>query len=112
MSDETQVLDLRRIRKPLAGRVTLEDGSVHDVLQSRGKHYQALKAIKPSEAMERIYEIARELVPTMSNEQAQELNLDQANAIIGVAGLGVAAVEAMYPPNAESPATSTLTSPG
>ncbi len=112
MADNEGVFDVRTIRKPFAGRVRLEDGSVHEVLQSKGKHYQALKAVSSKEAMDLVYQIAAEVMPSASPQQIAELTLDQANAIIGIAGIGVAAVEAMYPPNGESPATSTSTSPG
>lgn len=108
---ETKVFDIDRLRNRLAGRIKV-DGVEHDVLQVKGGTYQSLRAAAPGEAMERVYRAVAEVCPSLTAEQVSALNLDQANAIIGIAGLGVEAVEKLYP-NEESPAAAAVsTSPG
>lgn len=103
-------VDLRKLRSPIAGQVTLNDGSVHDVLQTKSRHYHALRTASAQDATDRIFGVAREVVPSMTETQAGDLTLDEANAIIAFASGGVAMVGALYP-NVPSP-EQVPTSPG
>ncbi len=105
---DEKILDLGQIRNR-SGRVRLEDGTQHDVFPTKGRTYRGLRAATKEEAVDKVYAAAKECIPSATAEQIDELTLEQANAVLAIAGAGIAAVEALYP-NAVSPATST--SPG
>lgn len=111
MSDEPKVYEIGRLRKP-AGRIKLEDGTEHDVLQIKSRVYHSLKAAKGSAYLDSLEASARELVPTMTDEQAGELTDEDRNDIVAIAGLGVEAVQRLRVPNVAGPAASPSTSPG
>ncbi len=108
MSDG-KVFDIDRLQNAVAGTIKV-DGVPHAVLQITGAQQQSFRAARAGEAGERMYEIVAACVPTLTHERVLAFNRDQVAAIFGVSGAGVAAVEALFPPNVESPATST--SPG
>src|SRR4051812_7527168 len=102
MDDTKESIDLRRIRARIAGTLTLDDGTIHEALQMKSLQYRALRTATAEDATDRIFSIARELVPTMSDEQFGQLTLDEANAIIAFASGGIAMVGAIFP-NVSSP---------
>src|ERR1043166_1318801 len=103
--DEKKV-DLRALKAPGAGKATLNDGSEHVVLQTPGRVSQAHKPAPAGERADRAYAAAKELVPTATSEQIDDLSLTQVDALLTLAGAGIQAVEDRYP-NAVSPAAST-----
>lgn len=105
---EEKTLVLARLRKP-AGWVEFEDGTRHEVFPTRGESYQALRTAKKDQAVAAFYDAVQKCVPSATPEQVLSLDLDQVNALLGLAGSGIEAVEQLYP-NAVSPAAST--SPG
>ncbi len=109
MADETKVFDVDRLGATVAGYITVNKRR-HDVLQIKGRQQQSLRSATGRQYTERLYQVVAEVAPTLTPEEVGELNVDQANAIMGVSGAGVEAIEALYPPNADSPATPT--SPG
>lgn len=101
MSD--QVFDLRKIRNRVAGRVTIADGSEHDVIQLQSVQYQDLRSGQGD-----IFSIARMSIPTLP--VGYVMFTEEANAIISIATSGVSAVENMFP-NGNGPENDS-TSPG
>jgi hypothetical protein len=103
MSDNGKVFDLRTLKNRVAGTMRVDDDHTHDVLKLNGEQYKLLKESDSSNSVERIYTIVGEIVPTLSAGAVMKLTLDEAQAILTYAGQGIAAVEALYPPNSSSP---------
>lgn len=106
---ESKVFAIGRFRKP-AGRIALEDGTEHDVIQIKSHIYHTLNAARGEGLayIDALHAAVRELVPTLSDQQAGELTANDENDIVAISGLGVEAVEKMYAdPNVASPPTST-----
>lgn len=102
-----QAFDLSKVRTERAGTVKLTpDGREHDVQHMTSFHHHALRQATAANAVERVFEAARAMVPTFSPEEHGSLTLHQAQAILAIASEGIQAAEALVP-NVERPATPT-----
>jgi hypothetical protein len=100
-------INLTSLRRP-AGVIEI-DGKKHDVLKLNGRQRQRIVSAD-TPLVPDAYEVVAELVPTLAADGGHlALDADQVNAILLLAGQGLAAVEAMFP-NGASPETPT--SPG
>jgi hypothetical protein len=111
---EAKTYPIGQFRKA-AGRIALEDGSAHDVMQIKSRIRQTLKAATAETYIDLMTAAVRELVPTLTDAQDGELTDEDRNDIIAIAGLGVEAVERIHAAalkNGDSPAADGSTSPG
>lgn len=105
--DTTKPFDLSRVRSAPAGSIKLTpEGEAHDVKQTTSAQHHYLKTAVAGNAVERVFEVARDVTPTIPAEDHSKMTLKEAQAILGIASGDVAAVEEMYP-NADQAAAPT-----
>jgi hypothetical protein len=95
--DEIKVVDIGRLSKAVAGRITLDDGTTHDVLKATGRTIQSIRAARGADSSTAMFEAVRKCVPSLPAEAELDLTMEQATMVFGIATAGVAAVEAMFP---------------
>lgn len=78
-------------------------GAMRKVRQPDGKHYRMGIRLQTQPSVNEAYELAGWLVPELTSEEVESLNIHQVMAIATFAGAGVAGVESLYP-NAVRPA--------
>lgn len=98
-----RIIRIQDVRNPVAGKLQLDDGSVHDVLKMTGVQYQAVQSIDASDAATALYDLAAEVAPTIPKETLLAFDKDVVQVILKIATVGIEALEQMYRPNAESP---------
>lgn len=102
--------DVSRVRKTApAGTITLvAGGPVHTVLHMRAKHHHALKTARAGKGdpVAVIFDMVKEVVPTMTDDEHGNLTMEEARAILEISASGIAAVEDTIP-NANGPVTPT-----
>lgn len=109
---EVPTIDMTRLRARVAGRITLEDGTVHDVMKAKRRHYKALRALQAENATDALFTLAGQCAPTLTQEQLDDFEIEDAQVVLSIAMGDIKAVEATLLPNGASPATDSSTSPG
>ena len=107
-----KILRIDALKNTVAGVLEI-DGAEHNVLQPTLRAQQVVLALQESATSENLAELlkaVRQVVPSLSDEQFESLNTDQALAIMTLAGGNIEAVEKAFP-NAVGP-ESNSTSPG
>ena len=104
-----KVLRLADVQNAVAGPLVTAKGVRHDVRQLDFDAHQALQQADDATGIDVLRSAVGRVVPTMTPEEIGALTVASAQAILMLAGAGIAAVEGAFP-NAVGPET-TQTSP-
>lgn len=105
----TAVYPLTALRNPVAGVIDV-NGTHHNVLKPNGLQYQEIDALNATTPVARLYDLTRQLVPTLPESELMQFDKDMCGHVLVIASQGVQAVERAFP-NADSPDGGS-TSPG
>lgn len=111
----TKVIDLRALQSRIAARVVLfDDDAEHDVLAMPGDGYHKIKAAGANPDLAVLYEVAAQILPSLSPSEIGRLVPSVVGQIIEVSMTGIDDVETTDPNAvrlATDPAATPPTSP-
>ena len=92
-----KVLKLNALRNPVAGQIELADGSVHDVLTMDFGTHHSLESADAKDSVSAVREAVRKVVPSLTDQEVDALQIEEGQAIMTLSGAGIEAVEKMFP---------------
>lgn len=99
MAEPKKIVRLAELRGIIVGQIEDNSGVTHDVLNNLDfdEHQRLKESETNGDGVIAMRDAVKRVVPTLSDKEIGTINSEQAQAILMLAGAGLAAVERLFP---------------